>query len=326
MKKYLFVAVFYCFSLLFFVQPSNAQLEYLDGYQDKLLDQDQGPGAKKVFNDIENITTSYIYETPTMKALSHLYWAVNLYDISDNLAVDEFMRFNECDIYRNFSGDEIEWGRIRDAGRNFILENKNDFPTRFEFLMPIKLKDYDTKRRVFQLQDDFVIDSLRRFEVYAIDFRARECNDDISPQEGYPRSLILEFSRPFTLESFAMEENEANDYIKRKQALFRQKVEERWRNKERMYSFRDAYLAIKVKIFTHGKFMGLNMYQYPVVQMMAVLEGYEIYEDPYKEKLFFSESYVSNKNKGKLDIKLQDEYDILTKRSQGRGILHEEEE
>ncbi len=313
----------FCFSFVFLfgVQVSYAQLEFLEGYEDKYIDSGDDNSAEKQFSFVDNSTSSYVYETPTMKALSHLYWAVNLYSLDDDDALNHFIQYNECEIYKSFFSDELEWAEIRNATRDFIRENKNDFPTRFEFMIPIKLQDYDTRRGAFEIQDKFQISSIRRFEVYAADYRSRPCTDDTRVIDGYPRSLVLEFSRPFSLSHVPMTETVANDYIKDNMEKLK-RYDPAYRVKTRMYDLRDAYLVIKVKIFTHGKFLGLNAYRLPAVQMLSILEGYEVYEDRYKQKLFYAESYVTNKDKGKLNIKLQDEYDILLGRSKDKGIFH----
>lgn len=321
----IFKNLFVCFLLFIFLfapmSSALAQLELLDGYKDKFLNHNEGAGAEKKFDFVDNSTASYVYEIPTLKALSHLFWAVNLYSLDDDDAVDEFMRHNECDIYKNFSSDEFEWAEVRDATRDFIRENKNQFPTRFEFMIPIKLKDYSKNRKAFSIQDDYQISSIRRFEVYATDFREQPCSRDVNIMDGYPRSLVLEFSRPFTVTHVPMSEEVASEYVK-KTAEKLKRYDPTHRVRNTMYQLRDAYLVFKVKIFTHGKFLGLNNFKVPVVQMLAVLEGYEVYEDRYKQKLFYAESYVANKDKGKLNIKLQDEYDILNERSEGKGIFH----
>ncbi len=318
-KKILFTISL--FVLVSFSNSALAQLEFIEGYKDKYLSQDEGPGAEKKYSFVDNSTASYVYEVPTLKTLSHLFWAVNLFDLDDDWAVDEFMRYNECDIYRNFASDEFEWAEIRNATRDFIRENKNDFPTRFEFMIPIKLQDYNKKTQAFEVQKKYQISSIRRFEVYATNFRQKTCTDDTRIQDGYPRSLVLEFSRPFSLYDVPMSEKVANSYIKANIEKLK-RYDPSARVKSRMYGLRDAYLVLKVKIFTHGKLLGLNVFKIPVVQMLSILEGYEIYEDRYKQKLFYAESYVTNKDKGKLNIKLQDEYDILLERSEGKGIFH----
>ena len=305
---------------------SDEQVGYdylLENYRDVYYRHDRGPGAKKFSNDPNKTPSRYIYERPTVKALSHLYWGINLYKTEDDEAVDEFMRINECEIYKNFSSDELEWKEIRDATREFLRENKEDFPTRFEFVMPLQLEDYIEKRGAFQIQKEYQINSLRRFELLATDFATPGCSREHSIQRGYPRAIILEFSRPFNLVYVPVEKRQALDYIKSKLDDMKTNYDPRFHSKNLMYKLRKAYLVIKVKIFTYGKDLGVNSIDLPVYQMMGVLEGYEVYEDLNKENLFYSQNYVTNQSKGRLDIKLKAQYEILRKKSlEGKGMLH----
>lgn len=307
-------------------QPSHDKINFdsmLKGYTDKLLKHDEGPGAKKKETNPNKAPSRYIYETPTVKALSHLFWAVNMYKIEDDEAVDEFMRVNECEIYKNFQSDELEWKEIRDATREFLRENKEDFPTRFEFVMPLKLKDYIEKREAFEIQDFYKISSLRRFELIASDYRyALPCQRDHMIVKGYPRAMVLEFSRPFNLIYVPVPQQKALDYIRRKLDFMKKSYDPRAHSKKLVYELRTAYLVIKVKIFTYGKMLGVNNYELPTVQMMGVLEGYEIYEDVNKERLFYAQNYVTNRSKGKLNVRLKPQYEFLRKKSIEKGILH----
>ena len=327
------VSVFIVFSNKSMAQGTAAQgagedrigFDYLlDDYKDVYYRHDRGPGAQR-FNDDPNKTPSrYIYERPTVKALSHLYWAINLYKTEDDEAVDEFMRINECDIYKNFSSDEVEWQDVRDATREFLRENKEDFPTRFEFKLPLLLGDYSEKRGAFKIQEDYQITSLRRFELVASDYRtAVPCTRDHIIANGYPRGLILEFSRPFNLVYVPVEKKQALVYIQKKLDKMKSSYDPRFHSKALMYKMRTAYLVIKVKIFTYGKDLGVNTFDLPVYQMMGVLEGYEVYEDINQENLFYSQNYVTNQRKGRLDVRLKSQYEILRKKNQeGKGMLH----
>ena len=296
----------------------------LKGYKNKYLRQDQGPGAKSKNNNPNKAPDRYVYETPTVKALSHLFWAVNMYKVEDDEAVDEFMRINECDIYRNFNADEVEWKSVRNATRDFLIENKSDFPTRFEFMLPLKLGDYNEEKKSIMIQNEFKIKNLRRFELLASDYRlaSKPCVKDHNLAKGYPRALILEFSRPFNLTSFPIERTKALEYIKSKIALMKKKYPPKVHTKKFSLKLRNAYLLIKIKIFTYGKMLGTNFQELRTVQMMGVLEGYEIYEDVGKEKLMFTQNYVARRKKGKLNDRLKGQYEIITKRSKNRGILH----
>ncbi len=322
--RYLLFTVLGIFAFAFIAKNSAyAQVEFLlNGYQDKYFNYDDGPGAKKESSGTD-ISDKYIYEKPTTKALSHLMWGVGFYNLEDDLAVDEFIRINECAIHEAFSTDEFEWSKVRAATKSFIKENKREFPSRFQFVLPLKLGDYDAKRNAFEIQKDFEVVSIRRFELQATDFNESICSRDNKKNPStYPRALVLEFSRPFTLTHVPTTEAKANIYIKNKLDLMKKYYEIAHHNKSVMYSLRNAYLVLKVKVFTHGKYLGRNQYNVSMVQMMGILEGYEIYEDIERNNLFFSQSYVKSDSVSSLNVTMQDQYEVLYARSKGAGILH----
>ncbi len=300
--------------------PAYAQLEFLEnGYEDKFLNSDEGPGATKPHAK-GGKKNRYIYEIPTVKALSHTYWAINLYSLDDAKAIDGFIKLNECEIHSAYSTDEFEWKEIQLATRDFIKTNKLDFPTRFEFVIPLKLSDYDEKRHAFKIQERYQMNSLRRFEVMATDAKRKIC-DAKANKEYYPRALVLEFSRPFSFTHVPMSLDTANGYIKRRLNDMRQKYDQKKHSKRLMYSLRNAYLHIKVKVFTHGKVFTSTSAGGAVVQLMSILEGYDVYEDADKENLFYSQTFVAKKNKGVLDIRLKEQYETLRKMSENGGVL-----
>ena len=109
----------------------------------------------------------YIYEELTMDKLSQLYWAMSaeMLDIDDDSDIDHFLRINECDIYRDYSHNEFEWKGVREAGRDFIRKNIDEFPVRFVIMQPILLSDYEFEKEGFNVQEDYKIDNVKRFVV-----------------------------------------------------------------------------------------------------------------------------------------------------------------
>lgn len=305
--------------------PANAHIEELIvGYTKEYTLYDEGPGAeKRGYNTEHRREDVYLYEQPTLKALSHMYWGLNVYSLEDDDAVDEFMQINECDMYQKFAGDEFEWSGIRSAAKEFIKVNRSDFPTRFEFVIPLKLKDYSERFSAFSVQDRFKIESFRKFELYAIDAKADTCVKDQNVMLGYPRVIVLELSRPLTVVRVPMSREVANEYTRKKNIEFKKAIKRaEFRTKAGMYAVRDAYLYIRVKIFAHGGLMGRNRAsRMSAVRMMGVLEGYEVYADRRKETLFYSQIFVRSKKKGKLNVKLGDQYRILEELSKNGGVL-----
>ena len=299
---------------------SHAQLEFLaDGYEDKYLNHDEGPGAEIFLPDGRRPGSSYIYEKPTIQALSHMYWALGSYKTDDKDALTEFMRINECVIYRKFFTDDLEWASVLDATKNFITENKSEFPTRMAFTIPLKLFKYREKRQAFEIQDDYKVSS-RRFEFNA-EGHFQKCTDDHRIHKGYPTALVIEFSRPFTLTYVPMSEDLAKKYIVLKnKALKRFSLGKQTESLK--YGVREAYLVLSVKVFAHVKFLGLNSRRIPSIQLLGTLEGYEIYADFQKTQLLFRQNYVSDRRKNKLGTRLLKQYEILREKSKGEGVFY----
>ncbi|MCK5385133.1 MAG: DUF4852 domain-containing protein [Alphaproteobacteria bacterium] len=321
----LLLTVFLCHSITGLGRAEAKEIDYdalLESYTGKYIQSDDNHKITSSTGEYE-APRSYIYEEPTVKTFSYMFWALGLYRLEDDKAIDEYMRINECEIYKNYSSGELEWKKIKDATREFIRENKEDFPTRFEFVMHLKLASYDEERQAFEVQDEFKIESLRRFEFYAKDFTLAPCSADHKIGKGYPRTIVLEFSRPFNLVHVPMHHNIAVDYMNRKLDAFYDRFGETSnRTRTKMLSFRDAYLVLKVKVFSYGKMLGTNKYGYNSVQMMGVLEGFEIFETKDKERLFYAQNYVTSQSKGKLDKHLKAQYELLLRKHKGEGLFH----
>lgn len=310
-------------SIFFGHKISYAQMEYLEnGYTDTFLDYKEGPGAQKKDRSQSGLRR-YIYEEASFKAISHLYWAVNLYDVEDDEAVEFYIRINECSIYQSFGGDEIEWQKVRDATRLFLSNNKQDFPTRFEFVIPLRLGDFDKIRSAFKVEQGYEIKSSRRFEFVASGMRNLPCFRAWEIPRIYPYKIVMEYSRPFSLEYIPATEEYAIDYIARISAYVKSRYKESLhRNPSILQKHRTAYLFLKTKIFTHGKVFRFPGETEKAIQLIGVLEGYDVYEDLSKTRLVFSENYVANRNSNDNKTDLKDQFAILLKKSKEKGILH----
>lgn len=330
MKNFLGTTLSVLFISAFFFAAHHVHaskyMEFLkNGYDDgQYYDHDEGPGAAKYVEGQSKNRVTYVYEKPTMSAFSYLYWAVGLYDTENNSAIDSFMRINECEMVNKYFQNDIEWKNIRDATREFLKENRDDFPTRFKFAMPIGLKNYAPKKQGYELAGNFKVEAIRRFAFYALDFKNTFCTSDRrSLYHGYPRALIVEFSRPFTLTHIPMSEKDADAFTAKINNQFR-KLPAHKQSREKLQELRQAYLVFNVKFFTHGDFqtMGEGAAGYPGVEMMAVLESYEIYETAEMKNLFYSYNFMATKTSGKLNTKLKEQYKILRAKAAGDGILN----
>lgn len=265
----------------------------------------------------------FIYEKPTLKNLANLYWAINYSDLGSDEQLDMYLRLTECDIYRKFISSEFEMKEIREATRKFVVDNRNDFSTRFELVQQLYLRDYDLKRRAFKIDPKFQIQSVRRFElVTSDDFNAPICGKKTVGRASFPAGLILEFSRPFTLTYIPVPTDIALAYLEEVNKKF-EKLNEKAKNQERAFQLRKAYLVMYAKAFAFRKLEASSTIRgAKLLQTMAVLEGVEIYGDPGRKQLFFSKSYLSNKSPTEVSENLRKEYETLQEKYKGDGMFH----
>ena len=314
--KKLFSAFLY-FTAFFISAPASAQLEYImNGYSDEYLNYNEGPGAtREQLYDLNE--SDYIYESPTLAALSYTYWNVGFYSPDNDNAIDEFIKINECPIYQKYREDEFEWKDIRQATREFLIANRNDFPTRYSFIIPLRFGDYDYKLKAFHLDKSSSIKSKRRFQITTSDFSRKVCTTShVVNRGGYPRVMTLEFSRPFTLTTIAISEQRA-------EAMLQEIREKAAKNRKiKPENLRYFYLVMNLKIFTHG---GLeqerNKDGFPVIRLMSILESYQIFEDSELKRPLYGEKFIANIQKKNNKEDRQEEFKELDQKANEGSLL-----
>lgn len=250
-----------------------------------------------------------IYESPTIKNLSQLYWSLSKFKPDENgkiddIYIDNFLFINECSLYQEFSDNEFEWVNIRESARNFLEENKSGFPLRFEYTQPLRLAEYDLESQTFDVWEPYKINGIRRFEILAEDLFEDICNQPAKYAiEGYPKGLFAEMNRPFTLETIKTPPEIAETYIKEKM----RGVTVTPRRKEEKYNLRDAYLVMKIRFFSYQEEVRSIDYV-KLTKVLAVLEGYEIYGDQNKAMLLFSENFKRRKKHSNMEEELKKRY------------------
>ncbi len=258
----------------------------------------------------------HFYDDITLDKLSKLYWRMNKFDINDDTAVDNFLKINECDIYKEYIFNELEWKGVRERARNHLRENVESFPDRFKFEQPLRLGDYDPASKTFSIMPDYQIDGIRKFEVFSNDMDERHCKEDnynrIYDIEGYPNALLVELNQPLNLTSVLVKESTASRYIEEKMNAFMQLHESR-RQRDVMYSLRDAYVVMKIRVFSYkGTEQIHNGRQRATVY--AMLEGYEIYADSEHEQLLYFENFIRKSEEKPFDVRLKEQFDKLKER------------
>lgn len=246
-----------------------------------------------------------IYERPNNKTLSQLYWRMLKMDPEDEQAVDFFMMINECDLYRDYYTNEFEWISIRDAARVFLLENRKDFPIHFEFVQPLRFAEYNLETKEFDVWKPYKIKGVRRFEVLAEDLYKDVCDWKSKKQiPGYPKGLLVELNRPFTLDTIEVEPDVAREYIESKNEMAKGAT---IRTKTELYEKRAAYLVLRFRVFSYKEEERVRNFG-QMAKVLAVLENYEIYGDQEQQNLLFSEDFTRKKERSAMEVELKRKY------------------
>jgi len=241
----------------------------------------------------------YIYEKPSRQKFSRLYWSLGMLDLKDNESIDNFLQINECDIYKDYFFNEFEWKNVRESGRIFLGENKNKFPIRFEIIQPLFLGEYDLQSKNFEILEDYQIKETTRLEIFPNDYADVVCQDDGSGKvqqiKNYPIGVVAEFNRPLNLVSIPVSPDLAKYYIEEKMKFFKN-LRSAQQNQENLYNTRDAYIFMHIKFFAY-KDTYVNRDNYTMAEIMAVLEGFEVYADREKKLLLWTQDFRKKKAK-----------------------------
>ncbi len=229
------------------------------------------------------------YFPPSMGNIAQTYWRLGKFDISDNAAIDNFMRITQCDLYTEFINNEFEWQGIQRSSKEFLESNRNNFPLRYQFLQKITLGGYDFERKGFNIAKGSSIDGIRIFEMPSLEYKMELCGDK-NPIPGYPTVVQVELSRPLNLNFFPFDEASAKALIDNRMSKFNTLS-----SQERKYvdttSYRDIVFAMNVKMFAYNapdELVSSGGYK---ANILATLEEVYIYEDSTLQNILFYKNF-----------------------------------
>jgi hypothetical protein len=286
--------------------------------------------AKIVVEDLEapSQTAGHTYETPTVATLSKLYWRIGKMDINKPAHINEFLRINECDIYQDYIHNEFEWKKIYASAKSYLKSNSDTFPLRFQAIQPLRLGEYNFEEKAFEIVEDYSVDGIRKLEVLANNFYSDICNLTYRNHiPDYPKGLVVELSRPINLQSIPMEPDKAENFIQQGLIDFR-KYKKKMQTHENLHENRQAFLVLKMKAFSYqGETSTRDGYK--LANVLAVLEGVEIYADEELKDLLYEESYRKKRKRSEEEMALKKRYEERIKKrkeEQARKKKEREEE
>ena len=238
----------------------------------------------------------YYYEQTTRQKFSRLFWALDFLDINNDEDIDNYLMFNECEIYKSEFFNELEWKDIRESARVFLKENKDTFPIRFEVIQPLFLGEYDVNTKKFEVLDKYKIRPTTRLEIMATDHDVAPClesNSSKTPRvPRYPPGILAEFNLPLEATQIPVDPAVAELYIKEKADPLRQKSAQNNKDmtQNALFNARDAYIFIRVKFFA-AKGIVRQRGEGERANILTILEGVEVYADRDKKMLLWKKDF-----------------------------------
>ena len=237
------------------------------------------------------------YHEATLRNFSKSYWRFGKLDLTNDAAVDHYMKINECDLYAEYIHNEFEWSGIREATRKFLEMNMEKFPAHYKFAQAVNLGPYNFEKKGFFIAEEHALKGVKRFEIKSSETNREVCGDKYSIPE-YPKAIALELTRPFVFDFFPMEENLAREMIDEKMKNY-ENLPQKMRTMENYLMHREVYLVAKVKLFAHKEGTFQTNHGYRIARMLGILEKMEIYEDEDLTKLIYEKDYRRKKKNKK---------------------------
>lgn len=250
-----------------------------------------------------NSTQKYKYELPSIEKFSQLYWAIGALNLENNTDIDNFIKINQCDLYKKFFINEFEWNSIRQSTKEFIKTSASTFPTRFQILQPMKLGEYNFEKKAFEVAEEFKIKGVSRYEIRIDDPYADICTQKGNLQ-GYPPSLVAQLNRPINLEYVPMAEDKAKKFINEKQQRVGSVTDQKGLA---VAAYRDVYMVLKLKIFGFKKFDYFKDGMMGYAEVLTVVEGMDIYSDRELKNPILQEDYLKRRNISQTEMRLRKE-------------------
>ena len=223
------------------------------------------------------------YVVPTLKNLSKLYWALAMFDLSDNQAVDGYLMINQCDIYKKFFRSDFELESLREATRQSIQGNMTKFPMKFEIMIPVGLDRYNIGTEKFALDPRSQFLGARRLEIAVNSRFGNICGILDIPK--YPRNFILSLSRPLTVTDIPVDPEVAQVFIEQQDNEAPTHV---FRSVISKYS-RVAYLRVTVSMNQFKGYSKPDNITPSMAEIFGTIDGFEMYGDRDKTLLMFNQ-------------------------------------
>ena len=231
------------------------------------------------------------YVPATLENFINMYWAMGVNAIDNASAVDGYMMATECSIYEAHHINEFRWQSIRSIAKDIIQMNTKDYYSRYEFVQPLVLTDYDLRRKGFNVSGDTAYRGAIRLEIVSDAFNMPcvyrgEVRSRHVPY--HPVAISVKLNHPVNITFVSVPPGLAKEYIK---------IYEEIAKSSGQPIVRKAYVRFRVLITNFKELEILNNGR-EMAHFFGYIENYEIFADPdLKISLYKSQTYTGHLEK-----------------------------
>lgn len=222
------------------------------------------------------------FKLPTLQNLSALYWKLGVFDESDIKAIDNYMKINECEIFKTYYNDDIEWHDIRKVALQKISKDAKEISTKFQFTLPIYLSDYDAQRGGFEIVNNSSFPNLKRMEFMSPYNREVYC-DEKNGIPDYHTDVFLIFKEQLDYTFLDLDSHIAQAFILKQNRMMENMPDSyQSQNQDRI-----AYARIRMNIQQYqGTIESRNFTKMAI--LFGEIEGLDVFEDQKQNMLLQS--------------------------------------
>mgnify|MGYP001254134139 CR=1 FL=1 len=196
------------------------------------------------------------------------------------ITIDEYIKIKNCEIYKDYYGNDFLWQRIREGTRREIRYYSSQFPDRFELVGGISLGRYDFGSSSFIIPEQYQLDKAGVLEMPVKDAFDGLCRKSYGVQNFlFPPYVKLTVDNPFSLVRIPVSPDDAIPLIERLSKYNYRNI-----NDDRL-----AVMRIRVRISDIRNYKPSKTS--PELVFKGQLDEIALFEDPGMRKLIWKKTF-----------------------------------
>ena len=227
-----------------------------------------------------------LYMDPTYKNYTMLYWKKGILDETNNDHLDAYLFLLQCRKVKRHFYNDFTWNTIRNKTQEYLKKSKQKVGTRFKFVQPLALGDYDFETQGFHIAPRYSYNATTRLQM-SNNYPNR--NDFCFPRttlfNSYTQyatyNVALSLQSPFSLRFLPLSEEISRHYLD-------------YINENNLG--KNAYLVfyVKVDLFT-GTIYQRDIPGAFVNEFTGIVEYIEVYADEARTRLLYHKDFRNKK-------------------------------